>query len=58
MEIYKNVDEMETFKGFHVFAIDGSYVEIPDHPQAREEMEFHQIMELKHLLQMQESPAQ
>ena len=29
---------MKTFKGFHVFAIDGSYVEIPDHPQAREEM--------------------
>ena len=38
MEIYNNVEEMETFKGFHVFAIDGSYVEIPDHPQAREEM--------------------
>ena len=38
MERYNNVEEMETFKGFHVFAIDGSYVEIPDHPQAREEM--------------------
>ena len=38
MEIYDFVEEMETFKGFHVFAIDGSYVEIPDHPQAREEM--------------------
>ena len=38
MEIYDNVEEMETFKGFHVFATDGSYVEIPDHPQAREEM--------------------
>lgn len=29
---------METFNGFHVFAIDGSYVEISNHPQAREEM--------------------
>ena len=38
MEIYNNVGEMETFKGFHVFAIDRSYVEIPDHPQAHEEM--------------------
>lgn len=38
MEIYNNVEEMETFKGFHVFATDGSYVEIPNHPQAREEM--------------------
>ena len=38
MEIYDNVKEMETFNGFHVFAIDGSYVEIPNHPQAREEM--------------------
>lgn len=39
MEIYNNLDEMKTFKGFHVFATDGSMVEIPDHPQAREEME-------------------
>ena len=38
MEMYNNIEEMETFKGFHVFATDGSYVEIPDHPQAREEM--------------------
>ena len=38
MEIYNNVEEMETFKGFHIFATDGSYVEIPNHPQAREEM--------------------
>ena len=38
MEIYNNVEEMETFKGFHVFAADESYVEIPNHPQAREEM--------------------
>lgn len=38
MEIYNNVEEIETFKGFHVFATDGSYVEIPNHPQAREEM--------------------
>ena len=37
-QIYDHVEEMETFKGFHVFATDGSYVEIPDHPQAREEM--------------------
>lgn len=29
---------METFKGFHIFTIDGAYVEIPDHPQVREEM--------------------
>ena len=29
---------MKTFKGFHVFAIDGSYVEILDYHQAREEM--------------------
>ena len=33
MEIYNNVEEMETFKGFHIFATDGSYVEIPNHPQ-------------------------
>ena len=38
IEMYDNVKEMETFNGFHVFAIDGSYVEIPNHPQAREEM--------------------
>lgn len=38
MEIYNNVEEMETFKGFHVFIIDGSYVEIPNHHQAREKM--------------------
>ena len=38
IEIYNNVDEMKTFKGFHVFATDESYVEIPNHPQAREEM--------------------
>ena len=38
MEIYNNVDEIEIFKGFYIFAIDGSYVEISDHPQAREEM--------------------
>ena len=48
MEMYNNIEEMETFKGFHVFATDGSYVEIPDHPQAREEKwEFHQIIKLK-----------
>lgn len=39
MEMYNNLEEMETFKGFHVFAIDGSFVELPDHPQTREEME-------------------
>ena len=47
MEIYNNVEEMETFKGFYVFATDGSYVEILIHS-----WEFHQIMKLKHLLQM------
>ena len=59
MEIYDFVEEMETFKGFHVFAIDGSYVEISQIILKHvKKWEFHQIMELKHLLQMQESPAQ
>ena len=26
-EIYNNIDEMETYKGFHVFATDGSHIE-------------------------------
>ena len=38
-KIYDDVAEMDTFKGFHVLATDGSLVEIPDHPQARQEME-------------------
>ncbi len=32
--------EMETFKGFHIFTIDGHYVEIQDYPQTREKNEF------------------
>ena len=40
MEMYNNVEEMETFKGFHVFAIDGSFVELPDHPQSKIENQF------------------
>ena len=47
MEMYNNVEEMETFKGFHVFAIDGSFVELPDHPQTREEMEIPPNTQLK-----------
>ena len=47
MEMYNNVEEMETFKGFHVFAIDGSFVELPDHPQTREEMEIPPDTQLK-----------
>lgn len=38
---------METFKGFHVFAIDESFVELPDHPQTREEMEIPPDTQLK-----------
>lgn len=47
MEMYNNLEEMETFKGFHVFAIDGSFVELPDHPQTREEMEIPPDTQLK-----------
>lgn len=27
MKMYNNLEEMETFKGFHIFAIDGSIVD-------------------------------
>lgn len=33
MEMYNNLEEMKTFKVFHVFATDESFVELPDHPQ-------------------------
>ena len=47
MEMYNNLEEMKTFKGFHVFATDGSFVELPDHPQTREEMEIPPDTKLK-----------
>lgn len=39
MEMYNNLEEMKTFKGFHVFTTDGSFVELSDHTQTQEEME-------------------
>ena len=54
MEIYDNVKEMETFNGFHVFTIDGSYVEIQIIHKHVKKWEYHKIMIQKHLLQMQE----
>ena len=38
-KIYVHKDEMTTFKGFNVYAIDGSIVEIPNTKITREEFE-------------------
>ena len=38
-KIYAHKDEMTTFKGFNVYAIDGSIVEIPNTKLTREEFE-------------------
>ena len=46
-KIYAHEDEMSTFKGFYVYAIDGSLVEIPNTKLTREEFEIPEKTELK-----------
>ena len=46
-KIYAHEDEMTTFKGFYVCAIDGSIVEIPNTKLTREEFEIPEKTELK-----------
>lgn len=45
-KIYAHKDEMTTFKGFNVYAIDGSIVEIPNTKLTREEFEIPEKTEL------------
>ena len=45
-KIYAHKDEMTTFKGFNVYAIDGSIVEIPNTKITREEFEIPEKTEL------------
>ena len=46
-KIYDYEDEMTSFKGFFVFAIDGSIVEIPNNPLTREEFDIPEKTELQ-----------
>ena len=46
-EIYSAVEDIPTFKGFNVFAIDGSVCDIPTVPLTRQEFKFLMTHHLK-----------
>ena len=58
MEIYNNVEEMKTLKDFTFLQLMDLMLKFQIILKHVKKWGFHQIMELKHLLQMQESPAQ